>query len=221
MRTYQQEIINKAVKDKKNVMIDEKDSWNIRDKHMMSTIEMLLGHHGTGSKAIVWAHNTHVGDYRATDMVANGHLNIGGLAREIFGNENVGLIGLGSYDGSVTASYMCNGPILKYDIPEARPGSVENACHQQIENVGCSDFYLIFDPLDHGSPLNQVMGHRAIGVVYDPDIEHRWNYVPTSLSNRYDAFIFIGRSNSLTAIQAHFDKKKFPETYPFIRKQNV
>ena len=197
------------------MVFGEEDSWNVRDKHMMSTIEMLLEHHGTGSKAIVWAHNTHVGDYRATDMVTSGHLNIGGLAREIFGNENVGLIGFGSYDGSVTASYMWNGPILKYDIPEARPGSVENACHQVIGNVGCSDFYLMFDPFDHGSPLNQVMDHRAIGVVYDPDIEHRGNYVPTSLSNRYDAFIFIDRSNSLTPIQAHFDKKKFPETYPF------
>jgi len=208
-------IVASAEKYYRAMIFGEEDSWNVRDEHMMSTLEMLLEHHGTHSKAIVWAHNTHVGDYRATDMVTSGHLNIGGLAREIYGPENVGLIGFGSYDGSVTASYKWNGPILKYDIPEARTGSVEHACHHAVGEIGNPNFYLVFDPLDHGSPLNQVMGHRAIGVVYDPEIEHRGNYVPTSLANRYDAFIYIDHSNSLAPIETNFDKKKFPETYPF------
>ena len=77
----------------------------------------------TDSKGIVWAHNTHVGDYKATDMMTSGHVNIGGLAREIYGEENVGLVGFGSYSGTVTASYMWNGPILKFDVPEAKAGT--------------------------------------------------------------------------------------------------
>jgi erythromycin esterase-like protein len=176
---------------------------------------MLLEHYGSDTKVIVWAHNTHVGDYRATDMITSGRMNIGGLAREIYGSDKVALVGFGSYEGSVTASYMWNGPVLQYDVPEARPGSIEHACHQVVSKVGNENFYFVIDPTDHGSILNSIVGHRAIGVVYDPELEHRGNFVPTSLGNRYDAFIFFDRTNSLTPLKAHFDSKKFPETYPF------
>lgn len=197
------------------MVFGEEDSWNVRDNHMMSTLEMLLEYYGTGSKAIVWEHNTHIGDYRATDMVTMGQVNIGGLAREIYGPENVGLIGFGTYAGTVTASYAWDGPTLIFDIPEARPGSVEHACHSVIADVAASDFYLLFDNIHHNSPLTQVKGHRAIGVVYDPEIEHRGNYVPTSLANRYDAFIYLDHTDALTPLKSTFAKHKFPETYPF------
>lgn len=196
------------------MVFGDKDSWNVRDTHMMSTLEMLLEHYGEGSKCIVWEHNTHIGDYRATDMVIHGQVNIGGLAREIFGSENVGLVGFGTYSGTVTASYQWDGPTLSFDVPEARPGSVEHACHSVIAQVTSPDFYLIFDPLNHHTALNQVKGHRAIGVVYDPEIEHRGNYVQTSLANRYDAFIFLDHTNALAPLYIPFDKHKFPETYP-------
>jgi erythromycin esterase len=196
------------------MIFGEEDSWNVRDNHMMSTLETLLEHYGVGAKTIVWEHNTHIGDYRATDMVTNGQVNIGGLAREIFGAENVALVGFGTYSGTVTASYMWNGPTITYDLPEARPGSVEHACHSVIGNVTSDDFYLVFDPANHASALNDVKGHRAIGVVYDPDIEHRGNYVPTSLANRYDAFIYLDHTNAVHPLGVRPDSHKFPETYP-------
>lgn len=207
-------IVNDAESYYRAMVFGDDDSWNVRDTHMMSTLEMLLDHYSLGSKAIVWEHNTHIGDYRATDMVINKQINIGGLAREIFGSDNVGLVGFGTYSGTVTASYIWNGPVITFDIPEARPGSVEEACHSVIANVTSSDFYLMFDPLKHGTALSEVKGHRAIGVVYDPDIEHRGNYVATSLANRYDAFIFLDHTNALNPLHVTFDKHKFPETYP-------
>lgn len=197
------------------MVFGEEDSWNVREEHMISTLGMALDQYGSDSKIIVWAHNTHVGDYRATDMVSTGHLSIGGLAREIHGPSNVALVGFGSYEGSVTASYMWNGPILQYDVPEARPGTIEHACHHAISSVGHENFYFLIDPSDHNSILNTVVGHRAIGVVYDPELEHRGNFVPTSISNRYDAFIYLDRTNALTPLGVPFDKRKFPETYPF------
>lgn len=208
----------KVVKEAENyyraMVTGEKDTWNIRDNHMMSTLEMLLEHYGIGAKTIVWEHNTHIGDYRATDMVNHGQVNIGGLSREIFGEDNVSLVGFGTYSGTVTASYGWDGPTIVFDVPEAKPGSVEHAFHSVIANVASSDFYLLFDPLKHGSALTQVKGHRAIGVVYDPDIEHRGNYVPTSLANRYDAFIFLDHTNAITPLNVPFEKHQFPDTYP-------
>ena len=208
------QIVKNAESYYRAMVLGEDDTWNIRDAHMMSTLEMLMDHYGSGSKCIVWEHNTHIGDYRATDMVINGQINIGGLAREIYGQENVGLVGIGTYSGTVTASFKWDGPTLTFDVPEARPGSVEHACHSAIKQVTSPDFYLIFDPLNHHTPLTQVKGHRAIGVVYDPDLEHRGNYVPTSLANRYDAFIFIDHTTALTPLDIPFEKHKFPETYP-------
>lgn len=197
------------------MVFGEEDSWNVRDSHMMSTLEMLMEHYPADSKAIVWEHNTHIGDYRATSMVTSGQINIGGLTREIFGSENVGLIGFGTYAGSVTASVAWDGPVMQFDMPEAPQGSVEHACHHAIKNVTSPDFYMIFDPLNHHSALSHVRGHRAIGVVYDPEIEHRGNYVPTSLANRYDAFIFLDHTHALSPLKVSFDKHKFPETYPY------
>lgn len=196
------------------MVFGEDDSWNVRDTHMMSTLEMLLEHYGPESKGIVWEHNTHIGDYRATDMALSGQVNIGGLARQIYGSDQVGLVGLGSYTGSVTASYAWNGPSRVFDLPEARQDSVEYICHSIVPKVGAEDFYMIFDPLDHSSPLNQVKGHRAVGVVYDPDLEHRGNYVPTSLANRYDAFVFLDHTHALAPLHIPYDHKKFPDTYP-------
>jgi erythromycin esterase len=199
----------------RSMVFDEEDSWNVREEHMISTLGMLLDHFGADAKIIVWAHNTHVGDYRATDMVASKHFSIGGLAREIYGAENVGLVGLGSFEGSVIASYMWNGPVVAYDVPEARPGSIDHTCHHVVSNVGHENFYINIDPRDHDSVLNTIVGHRAIGVVYDPDLEHRGNFVPTAIGSRYDSFIYFDRTNALTPFETHIDRRKFPETYPF------
>jgi erythromycin esterase-like protein len=208
-------IIKNAESYYRAMVFGKEDSWNVRDQHMMSTLETLLEHYGTDSKVIVWEHNTHIGDYRATDMVKQGQMNVGGLAREIFGSENVALVGFGTYSGTVTASNAWEGPTMKFDIPEARKGSVEHACHSIIEKVQSPNFYLIFDSENQKSQLSQVRDHRAIGVVYDPDIEHRGNYVPTSLSKRYDAFVYLDYTHSVSPLNVISSKHQFPDIYPY------
>ncbi len=211
-------IVNNAESYYRAMIFGEDDSWNVRDNHMIETLEALLPMYGHDSKAVIWAHNTHIGDYRATDMVMNGQINIGGLAREIYGAENVGLVGFGTNSGTVTASYAWDGPVTTFTIPEALPGSLEETFHSVIGNVGMKDFFLIFDPSNHRSALSQVKGHRAIGVVYDPELEHLGNYVPTSLANRYDAFLYIDKTQAITSLNVPFDNHKYPETYPYGNK---
>lgn len=191
------------------------DSWNVRDHHMMETLEMLFQHYGEDAKGIVWEHNTHIGDYRATDMELYGHINIGGLAREAFGKENVALVGFGTYQGTVIASHAWDGPIQTLDVPKARNESIEHYCHEVSESTGLPEFYLSFKDVSSESELNNFCGHRAIGVVYDPAHERRGNYVPTKLAKRYDAFIFIDETHALIPLHVGFDPRKFPESYPF------
>lgn len=196
------------------VSLDD-DSWNVRDRHMMETLEMLFEHYGEEAKGIVWAHNTHIGDYRATDMELYGNINIGGLARDAFGKENVALIGFGTYEGTVVASHAWDGPIQILEVPEARSGTIEHYCHEVSKSKGLSEFYMSFRTTETRSALNQFHGHRAIGVVYEPEHERRGNYVPTKLSQRYDNFIFIDETHALTPLQVGFDPRKFPESYPY------
>ncbi|MFY9263844.1 MAG: erythromycin esterase family protein [Solirubrobacterales bacterium] len=194
-------------------------SWNIRDTHMLETLDQLLLHGassdgGAARRGIVWAHNTHVGDYRATDMVANGYINLGGLARERYGEAAVALVGFGTHGGSVIAAPAWDGPTTSMPVPPARPGSYEDALHAARARVGADDLLLVFDDLARHGPLSRVAGHRAIGVVYDPAHEARGNYVPTALTDRYDAFIFIDRTEGLHPLPATADVREMPETWP-------
>ncbi|MDD4974351.1 MAG: erythromycin esterase family protein [Bacteriovorax sp.] len=193
----------------------EEDSWNVRDTHMMDTLNMLMNHYGPEAKGIVWAHNTHIGDYRATDMLTHGQVNIGGLTREKYGKENVSLVGFSTYTGSVIASHSWDGPIQVMPVPKAIEKSVEAEFHNAIPKVASPDFYVLFENEPKFSPLAETRGQRAIGVVYHPPSEHRGNYVPTILSDRYDAFVFIDETEALTPIKVEVDINKFPETYPY------
>lgn len=202
----------------RNLAHGTEDSWNIRDRHMLETLEQLLeryaGKLGASAKGIVWAHNTHIGDYRATEMQAHGQINLGGIARERFGNDQVALVGFGTYQGTVTASHAWDGPIETFNIPPGKPGSIEDAFHQASIARGLRQGWLTFSPEDRRGPLAQPRGHRAIGVVYDPAHERFGNYVPTSLAQRYDAFIFIDQTRALEPIIQGFQHGEIPETYP-------
>ena len=191
------------------------ESWNIRDRHMLETLDSLLANYGKNSKAVIWEHNTHVGDYHATDMIAQGQVNLGGLAREQFGRHNVALVGFTTFKGSVMASNMWDGPMKKMDLPSARAGSLEATLHEAIPFVGNSDYYLLFDQVQDGSPLKDYRGHRAIGVVYRSHPENRAHYVPSAVADRYDALVFIDETSALTPLRLNFDPRKVPETYPF------
>lgn len=197
------------------MVFGEEDSWNVRDNHMMETLDMLMKHYGPDTKAIVWEHNTHIGDYKATDMLEAGQVNIGGLAREKYGEHNVALVGFSTYSGTVVASHAWDGPIEVMTMPNAAQGSVEEVCHQVSNKINSPNFFMVLNRESEFSPLNEIRGHRAIGVVYHPTSERRGNYVPTLLADRYDALIFLDKTHALNPLKVGVDVDKFPETYPF------
>lgn len=188
-------------------------SWNIRDGHMMETLDRLLERSGEGGKAIVWAHNTHIGDYRATDMKANGYINLGGLARLSYGDENVALVGFGSYHGEVLASLAWGGLEKKMVLSPAKEGSYEDFFHKASLKDKVNQFYIIFNEKNRDQFKHKI-GHRAIGVVYDADHESRGNYVPTVLSERYNSFIYIDKTSALKSLRTVSVRGEFPETWP-------
>jgi len=188
----------------------DNESWNIRDRHMMETLERLLQFHGPSSKGIVWEHNTHIGDARATDMARSGMVNIGHLAREKYGKENVYLVGFGSYEGTVMAGQQWGAPMEEMEMPPAREGSIEYVLH----NDPGHNCYLLFNE-EPGNLFQSAIRHRAIGVVYDPARERMGNYVPSVLSKRYDAFIYLDQTKALHPLHLHPHDEKIPETYPF------
>lgn len=200
----------------RTMILGTEDSWNVRDRHMMETLELLLDYYGPTAKGIVWEHNTHIGDYRATDMLSMGQVNIGGLARERLGDDQVSLVGFGTYEGSVIASHSWDGPTQTLPVPPGREGSYEAAFHEACVADGISQQYILMEDQDRGetSELAQKLGHRAIGVVYDPAHERWGNYVPTSLANRYDAFVFIDHTRAVDPYPISFIHEEFPETWP-------
>lgn len=188
-------------------------SWNVRDHHMVETLDRLMQHHGPYAKAIVWEHNTHIGDARFTDMSRAGMVNVGQLVRQQHEKEGVWLIGFGTYKGSVIAGAEWGAPMQRMDVPEAREGTYESAMHQAVGR----DSLFIFRGEDEEATmtLRQPRGNRAIGVVYNPKTESWGNYVPTILPERYDAFIYIEESKAVDPLHmpASVDGD-IPETFP-------
>jgi erythromycin esterase len=188
------------------------NSWNIRDQHMMDTLDRLLAHYGPDSKAVVWAHNTHVGDARATDMTRSGMFNIGQLARERYGRDRVALIGFGTYSGTVIAAREWGAPMEEMRVPPSRPGSLEDALHLDAPPQA----QLIFPRPGQPRPrlLTDWLDHRAIGVVYRPERESWGNYVPTKLGDRYDAFFWFDRTQAVRPLHLRRVDVREPETFP-------
>jgi erythromycin esterase-like protein len=186
------------------------DSWNIRDSHMQETLERLLNFHGPDSKAIVWAHNTHVGDASATDMADEGTYNIGELARKAFPGETF-LVGFGSYGGSVIAGNSWGAKMQQMIVPDGRKGSWEYLLHASGKN----NKLLLMEDLRTTVFAEKRIDHRAIGVVYRPEYERYGNYVPSVLPARYDAFIHIDKTRALHPLHINPNIHTVPETYPF------
>jgi erythromycin esterase len=187
-------------------------SWNIRDKHMADTLDRLLEFHGPNSKIIVWEHNTHIGDARATDMLIEGMYNIGELARIRHHEKGVVLVGFGSYKGSVTASKSWGATMQKMQLPEAQKDSWEYLLHLAGKE---NKLLLMDDFMNDDNLMENQIGHRAVGVVYHPEHERNGNYVPTTLPLRYDAFIYIDETKALHPLHIQPDGNQIPETYPF------
>lgn len=187
-------------------------SWNVRDRHMMETLNRLMDFHGKDAKVIVWEHNTHIGDARATDMATEGMVNVGQLTTEEHAAKGVVLVGFGSYSGSVMASEGWGEEMLNMDVPKAMNGSWEYLLHSA---GGGKDKLLMLNKLKSDERMGNYIGHRAIGVVYHPEREQFGNYVPSILPMRYDAFLFIDKTKALHPLHIKPDGKQIPETYPF------
>ena len=180
------------------------ESWNVRDDHMMSTLDRLADHHG--GTAVVWAHNTHVGDARATDMQASGKHNLGQLARQNHPGD-VAIVGFGTHRGTVIAGESWEAEMETMTVPAAREGSLGDAFHRATGG-NC----LLADT--DAPALDERRGHRAIGVVYDPDRE-MYNYVPTNLAERYDSFVHVEESSALHPLETEPNLDEQPEAYPW------
>ncbi|WP_250036686.1 erythromycin esterase family protein [Paractinoplanes maris] len=187
-----------------------RESWNVRDRHMDESLDRLLQHYGPGSKAVVWAHNTHVGDARATDMAESGTVNVGQLARERYGPDRVVLVGFGTHHGTVVAGHAWGAPMAVMAVPPGRRDSLEAVLHAAAPQQAL----FVFPPGDHPDVLTGELDHRAIGVVYHPTREEYGNYVPTVLGERYDAFLWFDRSQAVRPLSPHAVDVLEPETYP-------
>jgi erythromycin esterase len=186
-------------------------SWNVRDRHMVQTLERLMWHHGKEAKAIVWEHNTHIGDARYTDMADVGMVNVGQLMRDQWGVEDVVLVGFGSHRGSVIAGAQWGAPMERMPVPPARQGSWEDILHR----TGEEDKLLIFAEAEDEDGLLEPRAHRAVGVVYDPAYERYGNYVPTVLPRRYDAFLYLDETRALHPLRMRTRQNgEPPETFP-------
>lgn len=188
------------------------ESWNLRDKHMFSTLERLLEHRGPSSKAIVWAHNSHIGDATATEMGAMGELNIGELARKKFGDQ-LYAIGFGTDHGTVAAASAWDAPRETKDVRPALLDSYEGIAHR----TGIGAFML---PLRGGRDeslvpaLTPMRLERAIGVIYRPETERRSHYFNASLPRQFDEWIFFDETRAVSPLGV-VQKTGIPDTYPF------
>jgi erythromycin esterase len=183
----------------------DRRSWNVRDTHMADVVDLLAAHHGPGSKGLVWEHNTHIGDARATDMVEDGLVNVGQLLRERHAADGVVLVGFASYAGTVIAAGAWGDPEEVMEVPAARPGSHEDMLHQALGEPAA----LVFGPDRSGPWLSGRYGHRAIGVVYHPWRE-AGNYVPTRMGGRYDALLWFQDTAALRPLH-HEQPPEEPE----------
>ena len=185
-------------------------SWNLRDEHMAETLDRLLAFHGKKSKAVIWAHNTHIGDARATDMIQEGMYNIGELARLKY-KQDVVLVGMGSFCGTVMAGRRWGAEMQKMEVPDAAAGSWEFMLH----NASPVNKLLIMDDFNQDVFMENHIGHRAIGVVYNPEYEKYGNYVPSILPLRYDAFIYFDKTTAIHPLHIKPHGNQIPETFPF------
>ena len=187
------------------------ESWNVRDRHMVEALERVMAHRGPDAKCVVWEHNTHVGDARATDMAESGMVNVGQLVRETHADGEVFVVGFGTHRGGVIAADAWEDPFREMPVPPARTGSWEDVFHE----AGPEDRLLLTADLADVEAAWTARGHRAIGVVYDPDHERWGNYVPTVLPARYDAFLHVDATRALRPLPVPAVHDEVPETYPF------
>ena len=200
----------------RSMFLEEISSWNLRDRHMAETLDELVDHlerQGATAKIAVWAHNSHIGDARATEMGGRGELNIGQLARERYGPEAV-LVGFATHHGTVTAASAWGGRAERKRVRPALFTSYEATFHETRlgrflltlrENAKATDA-LWYPRLE-----------RAIGVVYLPETERLSHYFHARLSDQFDAVVHFDETRAVEPLErtAEWEAGEMPETFPF------
>jgi len=190
------------------------ESWNVRDRHMMTTLQSLIAHAertGQPARVVVWAHNSHLGDARATSMAEIGELNLGQLVRERFGKQ-CSAVGMTTYDGDVTAAHNWDDPAARWVVRPSLAGSYERLFH----DAGLPAFVV---PLAQSGPFVSALAgpmlERAIGVVYRPETERASHYFSARLPEQFDVVIHFDQTHALEPLErwGHYGID-LPETYP-------
>jgi protein-L-isoaspartate(D-aspartate) O-methyltransferase len=188
------------------------ESWNLRDTHMFETLEHLLAAYGPDAKAVVWAHNSHIGDARHTEMgTVRDELNIGQLCRERFGDA-AALIGFGTHSGTVAAASDWDGEMEVKQVRPSHHDSYERLCH----DAKTPRFLLHLEP---NSAVNRRLREprleRFIGVIYRPETELMSHYANASLTQQFDAWLWFDRTTAVTPLGPERVRRGVPDTYPF------
>ncbi|WP_058545199.1 erythromycin esterase family protein [Pseudomonas sp. E141] len=190
-----------------------RESWNLRDQHMFETLQALRSRQERNAKVIVWAHNSHVGDARATEMGDSGQLTLGQLCREAFGSDAV-LIGMGTDHGTVAAADGWDQPMRIKDVTPALPRSWERAFIEA--GIPCT-FYDWRDAkrVVLREALSQRLQERAIGVIYQPQTERQSHYFAATLGEQFDAWLWFANTHAITALSTVPSTSHEEDTFPF------
>lgn len=191
-------------------------SWNVRDSHMMETLQGLIGHRESqklSAKTIIWAHNSHIGDARATQMARHGEHNIGQLVREAYGSNSF-LVGFTTYTGTVSAASQWGNPVERKFVRPALAQSYEELFH----TVGIPNFLL---DMRNNPTIAEILNierlERAIGVIYQPRTERMSHYFYAQLAQQFDAVVHFDETTAVEPLDktTQWEKGEFPETFPF------
>ena len=192
----------------------EESSWNFRDRHMVDTLEELvdyLGKRDRDAKVVIWAHNSHLGDARATDMSRRGEWNVGQLVRQQYGQEAF-LVGFTTYDGTVTAASDWGAPAERKSVRPALPGSYEALFH----DVAIARFLLLLRDGNLRAGLRERRLERAIGVIYRPETERASHFFHASLPDQFDAVLHFDRTRAVEPLErsSEWEAGEVAETFP-------
>jgi erythromycin esterase-like protein len=208
------QVVRNAEEYYRNMFRREVSSWNLRDTHMMESLVRLaihLSNHRPLAKIIVWAHNSHLGDARATQMGERGELNLGQLVREYFGKEAVS-IGFTTYDGTVTAASDWDGPAERKNVRPGHPDSYEALLHE----VDVPNFILNLRDADVATALRNERLERAIGVIYRRETELTSHYFHARLPDQFDAILHYDYTRAVEPLErtAEWEAGEVEGTFP-------
>lgn len=206
-------VISQAERYYRTMYYGSRVAWNLRDNHMFSTLRHLLSFHGDDSKAVVWAHNSHVGDSAATEMSLREEYNLGHLCRQALGSSAC-LVGFGTHGGTVAAATEWDAPMEVKTIRPALQGSYEHLFHA----CGVERFFL---PLREQPGTKAMIDglavprmERAIGVIYRPDTERQSHYFDAVLPRQFDEYIWFNETRAVTPLPTKV-REGLADTYPF------